>query len=419
MQLRIHIIATAELERPPQPIGPHLRPRDQPPRVCDLKDRNAVMEAADVVVLLHRPDTDERDHPRMGEADLIVAKNRYGALTKVTIAHQLHYARFATMAAPPSPPPTPTTMTPPTATPSRSDASPPPATRLRSKAATGGRRSNKEEQLIVAGDVEVMMRSVGAGNPPVICLSRADPADDEWAALIARLESATRTITYRRPGCGGPDPLSAQIADGLHTIDSAVTRLDSLLDDARIFPPFVLVASSIGAWIADRYAARSPRNVAGMVLIDPVNLTPWPDLEPEAPMSDGNDGDTGYLLRPSADGYAELAPPAVVRPRRTVVISSTDGRWQRHPPRHDDLTWNPSTLAQIDRLWQGYQRDWVHRLNARHVIATDAGHLVHRDQPDLVARIVTDVVHATRSRDALHLDQGAIARRGGRIMPRK
>ena len=89
-------------------------------------------------------------------------------------------------------------------------------------------------------------------------------------------------------------------------------------------------------------------------------------------MSDGSDGETGYLRRASADGYAELARPAVVRPRRTVVISSTDGRWQRHPPRHDDLTWNPSTLAQIDRFWQGYQRDWVHRLNARHVIATGA-----------------------------------------------
>jgi len=44
---------------------------------------------------------------------------------------------------------------------------------------------------------------------------------------------------------------------------------------------------------------------------------------------------------------------------------------------------------------------------------------VHRDQPDLVARIVTDVVHATRTREALHLDQGAVAHRGGRIMPRK
>ena len=104
MQLRIHVIVTAELERPPRPAGPHLGPRDQPPGVCDLKDRNAVMETADVVVLLHRPDTDERDHPRMGEADLAIVKNRYGAPGKVTIAHQLHYARFASMAAAPSAP---------------------------------------------------------------------------------------------------------------------------------------------------------------------------------------------------------------------------------------------------------------------------------------------------------------------------
>jgi pimeloyl-ACP methyl ester carboxylesterase len=123
-----------------------------------------------------------------------------------------------------------------------------------------------------------MMRSVGAGDPPVICLGRADPADDEWTALTERLADMTRTISYRGPGCGGTDPLSAQIADGLHSIDSVVTRLDTLLEEARISPPFVLVAGSIGAWIADRYAARSPRDIAGMVLIDPANLTPWPDL---------------------------------------------------------------------------------------------------------------------------------------------
>ena len=105
MQLRIHVIATAEMGLPPQSTGPHLRFRDQPPpQIGDLRDRDAVMEIADVVVLLHRPDIDERDHPRMGEADLHVVKNRYGSPGKVTIAHQLHYARFTTLGVPPPPP---------------------------------------------------------------------------------------------------------------------------------------------------------------------------------------------------------------------------------------------------------------------------------------------------------------------------
>jgi replicative DNA helicase/pimeloyl-ACP methyl ester carboxylesterase len=413
MQLRIHIIVTAELERSPQPTGPYLGSRKQSaPQICDLRDRDAVMETADVVVLLHRPDTDERDHPRMGEADLLVVKNRYGVPATVTIAHQLHHARFATIgaAAPPAAPPPPTDPAPsPAPSPSMQDETEPPANGT----------SGDKEWLVAADDIEIMVRSTGAGHPPVIFLGRADPADDEWAALIEQLEGAARAVTYRRPRDGGPDPLSAPVADGRDHIRSAVIRLDRLLNAARISPPYVLVASSVGAWIADQYAARSPRNVAGMVLIDPVNLTPWPTLDTPPPAPDGDDGDTGWLRTPSEACYTELARPAVVRPRRTVVISSTDGRWQRHPPRTGDLTWDPATLAEIDRLWQGYQRDWVDRLNARHVVATDASHLVHRDQPDLVARIITDVVHATHASHGLRLDQGAIAARGGRIMPRQ
>ena len=104
MQLRIHIITTAELERPPRPSGRYSDPGEHPPQVSDLKNPNAVMETADIVVLLHRPDTEERYYPRAGQADLFVVKNRYGILRKVTIAHQLHYARFATMTStPPAP----------------------------------------------------------------------------------------------------------------------------------------------------------------------------------------------------------------------------------------------------------------------------------------------------------------------------
>ena len=118
------------------------------------------METADVVVLLHRPDTDERDHPRMGEADLAIVKNRYGAPGKVTIAHQLHYARFASMAAaPPPPPPSPPT------TPPRPAASPPPATRPRPGPPPARHTPGDEERLITAGDVQVVMRSVGCGRP--------------------------------------------------------------------------------------------------------------------------------------------------------------------------------------------------------------------------------------------------------------
>ena len=59
---------------------------------------NSLEQDADMVILIHRPDAFERDDPRMGEADLILAKHRSGPVTTVTVAHQLHYSRFVDMA---------------------------------------------------------------------------------------------------------------------------------------------------------------------------------------------------------------------------------------------------------------------------------------------------------------------------------
>jgi replicative DNA helicase len=50
------------------------------------------------VILLHREDLYEKESARAGEADLIVAKNRNGPTTIVTVAFQGHYSRFADMA---------------------------------------------------------------------------------------------------------------------------------------------------------------------------------------------------------------------------------------------------------------------------------------------------------------------------------
>jgi replicative DNA helicase len=59
---------------------------------------NSIEQDADVVILLHREDAYERESPRAGEADLIVAKHRNGPTATVTVAFQGHYSRFVDMA---------------------------------------------------------------------------------------------------------------------------------------------------------------------------------------------------------------------------------------------------------------------------------------------------------------------------------
>jgi replicative DNA helicase len=91
-ELEVPVIAISQLNR-----GPEQR-TDKKPMLADLRESGSLEQDADVVVLLHRPDAFERDDPRGGEADLILAKHRNGPTKTVTVAHQLHLSRFTNMA---------------------------------------------------------------------------------------------------------------------------------------------------------------------------------------------------------------------------------------------------------------------------------------------------------------------------------
>ncbi|HEX6232684.1 MAG TPA: replicative DNA helicase [Jiangellaceae bacterium] len=59
---------------------------------------NSIEQDADMVILLHREDAYEKESPRAGEADFIVAKHRNGPTATITVAFQGHYSRFVDMA---------------------------------------------------------------------------------------------------------------------------------------------------------------------------------------------------------------------------------------------------------------------------------------------------------------------------------
>jgi replicative DNA helicase len=92
-ELEIPVIALSQLNR-----GPEQR-TDKKPQLADLRESGAIEQDADVVILLHREDVYERESPRAGEADLIVAKHRNGPTSTLVVAFQGHYSRFVDMAA--------------------------------------------------------------------------------------------------------------------------------------------------------------------------------------------------------------------------------------------------------------------------------------------------------------------------------
>ena len=91
-ELEVPVVAISQLNR-----GPEQR-TDKRPMLADLRESGSLEQDADMVLLIHRPDAWERDDPRAGEADLILAKHRAGPTSTISVAHQLHYSRFTDLA---------------------------------------------------------------------------------------------------------------------------------------------------------------------------------------------------------------------------------------------------------------------------------------------------------------------------------
>ena len=59
--------------------------------------KNSIEQDADVVILLHREEMYEKESPRAGEADVIIAKQRSGPTGTIALAWQAKYTKFANL----------------------------------------------------------------------------------------------------------------------------------------------------------------------------------------------------------------------------------------------------------------------------------------------------------------------------------
>lgn len=89
------VIAGAQLNREAAKRGAGV------PKLSDMRESASLEHESDVALLIHRPDYEDKESPRAGEADFIIAKHRGGKSATVTVAAQLHFQRFVSIELPP------------------------------------------------------------------------------------------------------------------------------------------------------------------------------------------------------------------------------------------------------------------------------------------------------------------------------
>src|SRR5438128_626441 len=117
---------------------------------------------------------------------------------------------------------------------------------------------------INGGGPMLRMMITGAGNSTVIFEAGAGSPLEVWTRIQLEVSAFARTISYDRAG-NGLSTRGALPRDGRHV----ATELHAALHNARIPPPYILVGHSLGGPYIRIFAGMYPKEVAGLVLVDP------------------------------------------------------------------------------------------------------------------------------------------------------
>ncbi len=87
-ELSVPVVALSQLSR-----AVEQRP-DKKPQLSDLRESGNLEQDSDLVMFLYRDEYYDEESERPGEADLIIAKHRNGAVGRVTLTFQKEYPKF-------------------------------------------------------------------------------------------------------------------------------------------------------------------------------------------------------------------------------------------------------------------------------------------------------------------------------------
>ena len=112
---------------------------------------------------------------------------------------------------------------------------------------------------------------VEAGSGPAVIFDAGISASSlSWLNVAPRVARFARAVSYDRSGLAWSDRTHAPVS-----ARSLAAELHALLERASVAPPYVLVAHSYGTFVVRAFADQFPRDVAGLVLVDPIYPAEW------------------------------------------------------------------------------------------------------------------------------------------------
>ncbi len=280
----------------------------------------------------------------------------------------------------------------------------------------GGATATPLGRLVPVGQHRLHLYCTGSGSPTVVLEAGMGGNHLDWIRAQPQISRTTQVCSYDRAGHGwsepGPKPRTAERIAG---------ELEELLRNAGIGGPVVLVGHSFGGVLALYYAGRHADQVAGLVLVDSMHPDQFDRFReagievPEEPTRGVIHSLPEIVTSGIPPAYKALAYELATRDSarsfmfnemRNLQLSLAQVRALPPPGElraevilHGRREWDRIYRdGRMENLWIRMQAELAERIGAKRlVVASNSGHQVPLDAPDLVEKIVAAVVRDIRA----------------------
>jgi pimeloyl-ACP methyl ester carboxylesterase len=264
---------------------------------------------------------------------------------------------------------------------------------------------NSVTRQVEVGPHRIDAMVFGSGAPAVVIEPGFGGTAASWRAVAEAVAEETTVVAYDRVPYG-----ASSRAQDARTPRDIARDLHGVLDALGIARPVVLAGHSAGGTYARAFAGLYDAEVAGLVLVDSSHEAQQQVLIPEVawhlralnklvlpvmlmvPRKARGGADRRSLIREMralerlTQGDQRLAAGAL-GDRPLIVITAGPGKLTK------GRTW---------QIWHDLHAELAGlSANRRHTVASKSGHVVHKDDPDLIITAIRDVVHSARSRTPL------------------
>lgn len=231
----------------------------------------------------------------------------------------------------------------------------------------------------------------------------------EWLKLQQDLSDEYQICSYDRAGYGWSDP-----GPFPRTTSNIVSELKTLLQNAHIPPPYLLLGHSFGGYNMMYFTKAYPKDVAGLILIDsshPDQAAWFPSVFPEMAYSRGRaryvsfpklpenypheKKRLGYHLMSSRKATNALRFESMnfeISARQVAQMGSLPGIPLIVLSRGERAWPDTPEGEKLETIWTRLQNDLARMSEkSKHISADFSGHYIHLDQPLLVEDAIRSI----------------------------